>query len=86
MKSRDQFYVGRITDVKKKTVAMKFLNKTHKVPNQFDWLVNADILDNIELKGLFAGPFTLKGTCPFIIMGLDNANEASQRHINQVRD
>ena len=65
---------------------MKFLQKTRKVPNQYNWPGKEDILSDIEPKGLFAGPLSLKGTCPFIIMGLDNAYEAYQRHINPPRD
>ena len=44
-----------------------------KVPNQYDWPVKDDVLKGINPSGLFVGPINLKGTCPYIVMGLDEA-------------
>ena len=80
LKSRDQYYIGRITTLNKATIEMKFLNKTRKVPNQYDWPVKNDVLKGIDPQGLFVGPIGLKGTCPYIIMGLDEAYKSYQSH------
>lgn len=80
IKSRDQFWVGRISKLNKTSVDMKFLAKTRKVPNQYDWPVRDDTLEEIDPKGLFVGQLRMRGTCPFIIMQLDEAYEAYQAH------
>ena len=82
VKSKDQYYIGSITKVKKQSVEMRFLYKTRKVPNQYDWPVKEDTLSNIDPKGLFVGPLQLKGTCPYIIMGLDEAFLSYWSHIS----
>ena len=37
------------------------------------------ILEGIQAKGIFLGPIKLKGTCPYIIVGLREAYEAYQK-------
>ena len=56
VKSKDQYYIGSITKVKKQSVEMRFLYKTRKVPNLYDWPVKEDTLSNLyRSKGLICG-------------------------------
>ena len=80
IKSRSQYYIGRVLSLSKKNIKMKFMTKSLQVPNQYDWPTKDDILDDIDVAGIFVGPIDLKGTCPYIIMGGDEAYELYKKH------
>ena len=74
-------YVVRITSVARTSVEMKCRSRTLTIPHQFDWPVKEDILGGIDPASLFVGPIKLKGTSPFIIIGLDSAYQAYKANI-----
>ena len=57
----DQFYIGRVLSVHKKSVSMKFLRK---YPDGDKWPSQDDI-DRVEVQHIFFSPVIISGTTTF---------------------
>ena len=71
-------YVGRVEQIKKKSVVVKFLER--KTNDEYDW-PRSDKIEDVGIEQFICGPIKLVGTTPFKILGVGRVGKSYREHM-----